>query len=231
LTPVQTSIALAVAALVAIALAGLVARGHVRISRSFGAYLAYVLVYDLLVTLWPARFWNWYFWHFGHTVMDALKIAVALELAYWIFLGFPAAAQSARAVIFLLLVGTLATVLALPNEAGQDAGGYLFGTLRLRFEIGAAWIFTALAGLIQWYRLPVHPLHSGIMYGFVPYLLVFSTVMRAVADYGWSQWLVTIEPAAYLAACGCWAWTAWRPAPVVGPAVALLQPWRVRARC
>ena len=231
MTPLQIAIQLAVLVAVGIALVGLVVRGHLRFCRWFAGYLAFVLISSSLVMLWPERFWSWTYWTFEHATLDGLKIAIALELAYWIFLGFPAAAQSARAVIFLLLVGTLASVLALPNETGQDIGGYLLGTLRLRFEIGAAWIFTALAGLIQWYHLPVHPLHSGIMYGFVPYLLVFSTVMRAVADYGWSQWLVTIEPAAYLAACGCWAWTAWRPAPVVGPAVALLQPWRVRARC
>jgi len=69
------------------------------------------------------------------------------------------------------------------------------------------------------------------MLGFVPYLVVFSAVMKLVAEYGWSHWLTTLGPVAYLLTCSWWAWTAWRAEPALEAdplLIARLQPWRVR---
>jgi hypothetical protein len=230
-TAVQLTIFHLVQLALALALAGLILRGRARLCYTFTTYLAAVLLTELLVNLWPGQFWAWSFWHFRQAVFDGLKLGIAFELAYWIFLGFPGAAHSARSVILLILVGILLAIVALPNEQGQDPGGFLFGTLRPRLEIGAAWIFTALTGLVQWYRIPLHPQHKAIMIGFVPYLVVFSAVTKLVTEYGWSYWLITLDPAAYLVTCSWWAWTAWRREAVLDAdpkVVARLQPWRVQ---
>jgi hypothetical protein len=212
-------------------LGGLLLRGHARICRFFAAYLSAVLVAEALVTLWPSAFWTWQFWMFKHVVFDVLKIGIALELAYWIFLGFPGAAQSARGVALVLLVGTLAAVLALPAQQGYEVG-YLVGEIRARLEVGTAWLFTALAALVRWYRVPLRPMHRALILGFVGYLLLFSTMLKLAADYAplYSS-LAAAQPIAYVAVCCWWAWEAWRPerALLADPAVlARLQPWRVR---
>jgi len=226
----QTVVGALVTLAIALAVAGLSIRGHARYCRAFTAYLVFVLVTDLLVMSWPDRFWTWPFWFFQQTMADVLKIVVALELAYWIFLGFPGAARSARGVLLLLLVATLLAVVALPNEASRDTRGYLIGSLRPRLQIGALWVFTALAGLVRWYRVPLHPMHRTIILGFVAYLTIFGTFLHLVADYGWSRHVETAEPIAYLAACSWWAWEGWRREPALdadAAVVARLQPWRV----
>lgn len=216
----------------ALALAGLLLRGRARFCRLFTCYLFVMLLSESLVMVWPSLFWTWSFWLFKQAVFDVLKIATALELAYWIFLGFPGAAERARGVVFLFLVATLIAVIALPNEIGRDQAGYFLGQLRARLGVGTAWIFTALAALVRWYRIPLHPMHRTLIISFTGYLLVFSTVMKLAVNQGITTFLSTIEPIAYTAICFWWAWEAWQREPemAIDPAlVARLQPWKARA--
>ena len=216
---------------IAIAIVGLYVRGYARFCRFFLTYLMTVLFVGLLMTLWPDRFYSQQFWILQHVVFDALKLATVLELGYWIFLGFPGAAQTARSTLFLFLVGTLVAVVMLPHEtlAADGTGSVLLGALRPRLETAMVFMFTALAALIVWYRIPVHPVHMGIIIGFVPYLTVFTTVVRFLSIYGLDERINTLGPAAYLLACSWWAVVAWRRAPAVAPVIARLQPWRVAA--
>ena len=213
----------------ALALAGLFLRGHVRICRCFAAYLASMVVLSSLTALWPAIFWTWPAYLFRQGFYDVLKIGTALELGYWAFLGFPGAAQTARVIVLLFLVATLAAILALPNQA--EASGYLLADVRTRLEVGTAWIFTALAALVRWYRVPLNRLHRTLIVSFTAYLLVFGTAMKLAGDLPVMRGLAAVESLAYTAVCFWWAWEAWRPArsPEADPAVvALLQPWRAR---
>jgi hypothetical protein len=216
---------------IVLTIAGLYVRGHSRFCRSFVAYLLSVLAFGLLTTFWPDRFYFQRFWILEHLVFDALKMATVLELAYWIFLGFPGAAQTARGTLFLFLTATLVAVVMLPHEtmSADGTGWWLLGALRPRLETAIVFMFTAVAALIVWYRIPVHPVHLGIIVGFVPYLTVFTTVVRFLSLYGLDQRVTTLGPAAYLVACSWWAYVAWRPAPAVAPVIARLQPWRVNA--
>lgn len=232
MTDLQVAILISVAAAVGVALVGLVARRHTRVCRAFVSYLAVVFVFDIALAGWPSRWWTWEGWLWRHTILDVLKIAVALELAYWVFLGFPGAAKSVRATVFLLLLGTLAAVLVLPADVARDKDGFLLGSFRPRMEMASAWLFTATAGLVRWYRVPLHPIHRAIILGFVPYLVVFSSVMKLIIDYGWSRYIAMADPWAYLAAACWWAWSAWQSEPPVDVEPALMErlwPWRVRA--
>jgi hypothetical protein len=230
MTPLQVAIALGVQFAAALAIGGLALRRRAHLARFFGVYLVVGLATDVMMMSWPSQFYVWHFWLFRQTILDVLKILIAVELAYRIFMGFPGAAHTTRSVLFLLLLGTLVAVLALPNEAAHhDRSGYYLGELRPRVEMAAVWMLTALAGLVVWYRIPLHPFHKAIMQGFVPYLVVFSTMLKLVAQYGWSRYLTALGPVAYLIACSWWAWASWRPEPAydVDPElVARLQPWR-----
>ena len=225
MTVAQIAVACAGQLAIAVAVAGLVLRGHARLCRAFTAYLTFALACGVLVTAWPDEFFTMPFWIFQQFVLDLLKIAIGLEVAYWTFLGFEGARDMAKGGLFLLLVGTLVAVLALHHE---DADGVVLLGLEPRMATATVWLFTALAALIAWYRIPAHPVHMGIMIGFVPYLVIFTAVMRFMVAFGWGGTLATLEPAAYAAACAWWAKMAWRPAPAVDPVVARLQPWRIR---
>ena len=82
--------------------------------------------------------------------------------------------------------------------------------------------------------MPIHAYHKAILLGFVPYLLVFTILLRMLRHYGWDilPFVQSAEPAAYLLLMGWWAWAAWEPegVPDVSPEVLhRLQPWRARA--
>ena len=70
-----------------------------------------------------------------------------------------------------------------------------------------------VAGLILWYRLPVHPLHKAILVGLVPYLLVFSVSLNLLESRGWEILPVVsyLHTLAFLAVLVYWMVTAWRP--------------------
>jgi hypothetical protein len=218
----------------ALIVAGLAFRGRVVICRAFIAYFSVMVVAEFLTLAFPGRFWTLQFWLFKRTVFDVLELSIAVELAYWTFLGFPGAARSARGVVFLFLVGTLVAVLMLPHEAiSHDQSDLVLGSLRLRLEVGVAWLFTAIAALVRWYDIPLPSIHRSIMLGFVVHLFVFSTLLETIAAHGyaWATPLVTLSPAAFVTICCWWAWTAWRPEPALEVApefMAVLQPWRSR---
>jgi hypothetical protein len=225
LTIAQTAVACLAQLAMALAVAGLLFRGHAGLCRAFVAYLTFALTCNVLITVWPDEFFTMPFWIFEQFVLDILKIAIGLEIAYWTFLGFEGARDMAKGALFLLLVGTLAAVLALHHE---DAEGVVLLGLQPRMATATVWLFTALAALIAWYRIPAHPVHMGIMVGFVPYLVIFTTVLRFMTAFGWGETLATLDPMAYAVACAWWAKMAWRPAPALDPVLARLQPWRVR---
>jgi hypothetical protein len=70
-----------------------------------------------------------------------------------------------------------------------------------------------VAGLVLWYRLPVHPLHKAILVGLVPYLLMFSLSLSWVESQGWAvranaSFLSTLS---FLLVLVYWTYVAWRP--------------------
>ena len=214
--------------------AGLLLRGQWRIAQAFGAYHAFMMASGALLMLWPDRFWTWAFWVFRQTTFDLLELAIAFEMAYWIFMGFPGAARSARGMMFLLLVATFVAVVALPNESA-GAPLTLMAGLRPRLELGIAWLFAAILLLVRYYDIPLHPLHLAIVAGMVVNTCVFGLFVHALGVWG-LEWatgepLVTLQPAAFAAVCFWWAWRSWNlaPMPVASEGlVEMLQPWRVR---
>jgi hypothetical protein len=232
MTVLQTITALFGMVCVSLAAAGLLLRGKARLCRAFTVYLVAAVVSSALVLLVPNVFFTWEAWAVSQLVFDALKLATAGELAYWIFLGLPGAAREARAVLFLFLLGTLVAVLFLPNGSANDSDALLSG-VRPRLDVGVSWAFIAMAGLIRWHHVPLWPMHRAILVGMVVYLGVFGVAVDLFSKLGlaWDRPLASLGPVAYTIVSVWWAWSAWRtdPVPVVAPDVlSALQPWRAR---
>ncbi len=83
-------------------LAGILWRGRARLCWSFALYVLAVLTGNVLVSVWPSRFFNPSFWVAKQAVYDALKVAVVLELAWRAFSRLAAAPRTGRAVVQVL---------------------------------------------------------------------------------------------------------------------------------
>jgi hypothetical protein len=228
MTASQVLIAHAVKILVLLTLAGILARRRWSSCWSFTTYLAVVLLGNSLVSFWPERFYTPWFYIARTGMYDALKVGITLELASRTFQAFPGARATVRRVLFLLLIASSAFLMAAPLD------GTYKGTLlewQPRMLTANIWLLNALAVVVIWYRVPIHAYHKAILMGFVPYLLVFTILLRLLNHYGWDILPIVqaAEPAAYLLLMGWWAWAAWEPegAQDVSPEVLrVLQPWR-----
>jgi hypothetical protein len=198
-------------ALVAV-LAGLVARGRARLCWSFAAYLAAILVGNSLASLWPSRFYTPEFWVLKQGVYDALKMAVALELAWRAFEAFPGAMRTARvAMLCLLGISTLSLGALTPPSSYMTLWEWQPGS-----ATAALWLLTATALLVVWYQVPVHDWQRAIMLGLAPYLLVFVTVLDLLKRRGWPALHATagiVDSVAYLSLLAFWTWAVWRRDP------------------
>jgi hypothetical protein len=224
-TTSQIAVAVAGVLLTTVAVTGLSVRGRVGVCWTFVVYLAFIALADLLMLLWPDYFWRLWFYVGKEFVINVLRLAVALELTYRTFRAFPSARATARRVLLLVLVATLVIVVLgtgdlVPPE-GAPALGPLASRVQPRVLSGAIWLLTAVAGLILWYRLPVHPLHKAILVGLVPYLLIFSVSLNLLESRGWEvlSFISYLHTSAFLLVLVYWTYAAWRPdeVPVQAP--------------
>jgi hypothetical protein len=231
MTASQVLIAHAVKILVLLTLAGILANRRWRSCWSFATYLVVILICNSLVSFWPDTFYQPWFWMVRTPIYDALKVAIAMELAYRTFQAFPGARATARRALVLLLIASSVVFATLPWDPS-------YGTALFEWEprilTATIWLLNALAVIVIWYRVPIHAYHKSILLGFVPYLLVFTILLRMLRHYGYGimEVVQTAEPAAYMLLMGWWAWAAWEPetASDVSPEVMhRLQPWRARS--
>jgi hypothetical protein len=96
MTPDQFAVALGVEAALLAVMLGLVVRGRWRASWFFASYVLVVLAGNVLVTWWPASFYTPGFWMAKQLVYDAVKLGLALELAWRTFSAFPGASRRRR---------------------------------------------------------------------------------------------------------------------------------------
>jgi hypothetical protein len=217
---VDSIVGLAGPSLALVTVVGLVVRHRVAVCRTFVGYLAGVGLADLLVLLWPGYFYRQWFWVGSQTLINILRFAVALELTYRTFRAFPGARGTARLILLVVLLATLVLVVGGTQDAAAVAGGDslapVISRVQPRIVNGTIWLLTAVAGLILWYRLPVHPLHKAILTGFVPYLLVFTTTLNLLETKGWQirENVNLLNTGAYVLLLGYWTWAAWRRADV-----------------
>jgi hypothetical protein len=153
-------------------------------------------------------------WMVQQAVMVALRFGVTLELIYRIFGAFPAAAATARRVMFVILVATALTAISLSTPAAVYTRSHAEAIPRL--AAAAAWILTALAVLVLWYRLPLAPLPRAILMGYTPYLLIFTISLSLLFDASTEHlrpWLGYMDLFAFIVLVNYWIRVAWRTAP------------------
>lgn len=225
MSALQTTIAVLGLITMSALLVGLVWRRRYDVAYTFTLYMIVVFATDLLTFAWPDTFYRRSFYLQKENVINALRFAVALELMYRTFSAFPSAHRTARAVFLMLVTATLVVVLASTGE--QPDAFALLNKVQPRVISATVWLFTALAALILWYRLPVESFHKAILLGWVPYLLVFSAALNYVGEYGLEVREVSnyVHTAAYLGLLGFWAKAAWAPVGVrVTAAAAAAKP-------
>jgi hypothetical protein len=214
------------AALIVAALAGLLVRNRASICWSFFAYLLVALTTNRLSALWPARFFELTFWSTKETVLDLLKIFIALEIWQRSFSAFPRARVRVGLLLAGALLATAVAVWTLPtNLPSYDT---LVGVLYPRQQAGTLLVFAVLVSAAAWHRVPLHPLHRSILVGFGICLTLSAALSSFVGFRSSEVWLDLLRPyeqLTYVAATLCWTWAAWRPQRSPSPIVSRLQPW------
>jgi hypothetical protein len=225
MTALELAIAHAVKVLIVVTLAGLAYRRRYRVAWTFAAYLVLILLFNVLMSVWPERFYKQSFWMLAQAVWDIAKISVGLELAYRAFRAFPGAKTLARPVVFVILALTTLALIRFPPTSGSTAESFLIVLTdwHPRVLSGTIWLLTATMFLVVWFHLPIHPFQRAILLGFTPYLLVFTTLLNILHSRGLSiRGEVNLaDGLAYSAVVAWWAYAAWRPAQqfVVAPDV------------
>ena len=231
----QRAIALVSNLLLLTALTGLCVRRRLRLVYVFPVYLLVVVVLSSLGVLWPERFHTWSFYWFKQSIYSVLEMAIALELTVRVFGAFPAARRAARGALLVVLALTVVAAWTVPNvparERVQQQWADLVLTLHPRIANGTAWLFGALFALILYYRLPLHPLHKAIAFGFMASLLLITFGLDQIrrTNFAALSLLSYASSLAYTLITAYWAWAAWRPddpPPVDKGVVDRLQPWR-----
>ncbi len=213
MAPIQVWLGLAGTVLLFIVLGGVVVRRRYREWWSFALYLSFLTAYATLVALQPERYHTPALWVVNESITGVLRFLVAVELAFRTFRGFPGAMARLRVALLAVVSATLLVVLAAtPPRLTYVA---FVGQVTPRVVNGSIWLFTAIAVLILWYRLPVRIFHKRILLSYVPYLLVFTVAMNALGASGWERGrlLSNLNQLAYLALMGFWAHAVWHSEP------------------
>jgi hypothetical protein len=207
MTPLAKVIGLASTLLLLTTLVGLVVRGHWRAWYSYALYIAILPVFTLLF-LADERLYSKDVWMVQEALLNAVRFGMALELAGRTFRAFPGARSTLNVVVMVVMAATFA--LALPSyDPDHDYVNFVVN-LQPRLLSGSVWLFTAIAALILWYRLPVLPFRKAILLSYLPYLIFATAFLNLLSQYGWQQGLQYLNQLVYLALVSFWAYTAWK---------------------
>lgn len=198
-----------------VTLAGMIARKRYRACLMFGAYLVVVAATDVAWTF--PRFYTRQFWVAKELVINALMLGLAIEIGTRTLRAFPGARATARWLMTIAIVLAVASLLPVWSV---DATGSNAGALQLlsRLVNGTVWLFTALAAVVLWYRLPIEGFQKAILVGLVPVLVINVGLMNLLesrtAPEIWRQWRPIVNltgTVTYLILVTYWARAAWKP--------------------
>jgi hypothetical protein len=203
----QKAIALIGLALLASAVVGSIVRRRYADWWFFSIYLATVLVLESLLQADPGRFFTPEFWQVKETAYAALRFAMACEVGVRVLRAFPGAFATARRLVLLVLVVTLAAVAFAPR------GGYpiFIGELVPRVLNGSVWMLLSIGACILWYRIPVRPFHKAILLSYIPYILVFTVIATQIVARAFQATAMQYaNQLSYVALLVYWNYAIWR---------------------
>lgn len=207
MTPAQVLIADLVATLLIGTLAGVIWRGRLSSCWPFSVLLILSMTTNRLVVWWPEAFHTRQFWMSKEIAFAALQMLVVLDLC-GALCAWPRARRVSIIAVSCVIVATLVFVLSV------DARGYeaQLGVLIARVNIGAAWAFAALVGVVWWFVLPLSPFVHRIVVGSTLHLSFYGALLASVDWLGWRirPLLDALDPAVYAATLGIWMFAAWR---------------------
>jgi hypothetical protein len=193
-------------------LAGLFARRRAHLCWSFVAYLITVLVCNSIESLLPERFFQQWFYLLAQGLFDTCKVAIAVELTYRTFRAFPGAAARVRVLLAPVFMVPALFVSRVPPGASYEDMVRLYHP---QIQTAIIWIVVAITLLIAWYRVPVHAMHRAILIGFASYLLIFTTLLNVLRQFGFDNlraFFAMADGYAYFLLLVGWAYAAWVPA-------------------
>jgi hypothetical protein len=193
-------------------LVGLFVRRRAHVCWSFVGYLAWGLVCNTLISFWPDQFYRQWFYQLMFGVFDAFKLAIAAELTYRTFRAFPGAAARVRVLLAPVFMVPVLFVSKVPAGATYEEWLRLY---QPQVQTGVIWIMVAITLLIAWYRVPVHAMNRAILIGFASYLLIFTTLLNVLRDFGFDHlraFMGMADGYAYLLLLVGWGYAAWVPA-------------------
>jgi len=193
-------------------LVGLFSRRRAHLCWGFVAYLVTALVCNSMMSFWPDQFYRLWFYSLMLDLLNVMKLAVAAELTYRTFRAFPGAAARVRVLLAPVFFVPVLFVSNVPAGASYQEIVQLH---QPQLQTGVIWIITAITLLIAWYRVPVHAMHRAILLGFAAYLLIFTTLLNVLRDFGFENlrnFFNMADSYAYIILLGWWAYAAWVPA-------------------
>lgn len=201
-------------------LAGLIARRRVRRVQSLPILLLSLLATAVVIGLWPSVN-TWRFWTIKATVHALLFLAVGFEIAARVFARVPRAAAAARRSIAVVVVLTVAFLVAPPH-------GHPALTLVPRLLAGGAWLYLGVLVLRVLFVMPLDPLHRAVLVGFGPYMMFYALTWGRVNSRAGAEWAGVFNAAVFVVALMVLLVAAWRreAKPLASPeTVRLLWPW------
>jgi hypothetical protein len=193
---------------------GLMVRGRWRLSMSFAAYIALILVRNVLLNFWPERFFYQSFWLITQSGLDILKFGIALEIGWRTFKAFPGAASVARQTGALILALTVVAVAGLPLASPHFTS---FQTSLVSFHPrlldGTIWLMAAILVIARWFRVPVHRFHAALLTSLALYLVFFTWILRLFAGRDFEAtrgYFNAVDPFAFLLITCWWVHITWR---------------------
>jgi hypothetical protein len=210
MTTLQVIIGYLATGLLWVALAGIVRKRRYREWILFPIFVFAVAFWGTLVIFWNTRFHGPELWMAKEGVHHILRVAMALELAMRTFRAFPGAMATLKRVVFMLMVVTIGIVLTTAPAALKYES--FIGVFQPRVVAAAIWLFTGIAILILWYRLPVSRFQKAIVLSYVLYLPILAAYMNLLAGLGWQRGRLIgyLHQFSYLALASFWAYVCWR---------------------
>jgi hypothetical protein len=192
-----------------VALCGLLYRRRARECGAYVAYLSLLLAWGFCLEMWPERFYVWTWWMVKQAVFDALKIGVALELAYRAVSAFPGA--RARLQVAMLAILGLSTLIITTGPVHSP--GVALWEWQPKVVVATIWIFGVTALAVVYFRLPVSDWHRALVLAMTMKLFLFTVVLNVLAHLGWKArpWTNVAEGLTDVAVSWTLAYFAWRP--------------------
>ncbi|PYQ50328.1 MAG: hypothetical protein DMF78_16005 [Acidobacteria bacterium] len=209
MTALQRAFVVAVLAGGLVTLAGLFHRQRSRECWSYVAYLIALVSWGCCLAAWPGRFYRWDWWMAKQSVLDALKVFVALELAYRAVRAFPGARARLQMAMLTVLVLSAAIIAGGPSHRTFDT----LWQWQPQILTATIWIFGVTALCVVFYRLPVSDWHRVLVLAFTAKLFLTTVLLNMLGHFGWSvrPWFNVIDGTVDVAVSWTLAYAAWRP--------------------